>query len=322
MKILLFGRDGQLGRELCKRIDNKIFLSSSQDKFIGLTRADCDVTEDKVLKQILDKIQPDLILNATAYRKVDDSESHKSEAYAVNCLAPTIMAEYAFKNSAVLMHYSTDYVFSGNKIGGYSEKDEANPLNIYGASKRAGEIAIEELWENTLKVRAGGYTIFRTSWLYGEGSNFIKSILEISKTRDQLRIVNDQYGIPTSASWLANLSIDFLIKKNLKGLVFTDFSSGIYHAVPDGQTNWFNLAKKIFSYANELGFQSMIKTPDQIKPITSSSLKRIAKRPHSSVLKTDLLKSELNRLKIDCNFPEWELLTKKFISDLNERKLI
>ena len=198
MNVLVFGAGGQLGKAF------HALLSGRKDlevKYVG--RAECDLTNPLAITQVLEQSHAQLIINAAAYTAVDQAENDAESAFAVNANAPELMALYAVKHNATLLHYSTDYVFDGSKSGFYLEDDVCNPLGVYGKSKRAGEVAIQKAFESG---KAGQYAILRTSWVYGDGSNFIRTILRLAKEREELKVINDQYGVPTSAHWLACIS--------------------------------------------------------------------------------------------------------------------
>ena len=199
MKVLVFGAGGQLGKAF------HALLSARKDldvKYVG--RAECDLTDPLAMTQVLEQSQAQLIINAAAYTAVDQAETDTESAYAVNAHAPALMAQYAAKHKATFLHYSTDYVFDGSKSGFYLEDDVCNPLGVYGKSKQAGEVAIQKVFESS---QAGQYAILRTSWVYGDGGNFIRTILRLAKEREELKVINDQYGVPTSAAWLACTSL-------------------------------------------------------------------------------------------------------------------
>jgi dTDP-4-dehydrorhamnose reductase len=237
MNILIFGKDGQLGKAFHVLLD--ALLPALEDKpniqYVG--RSECDLTNAVGLNDFLNQLQPKLIINASAYTAVDQAEIEFDSAFAINARAPEIMAGYAASHDATFLHYSTDYVFDGEKYGHYLEDDVRNPLGVYGKSKAAGEEAIARAFDNN--HGSNQYAIFRTSWVYGDGGNFIWTILRLAKDRAELKIIHDQYGVPTSAAWLAQVSLDLATDG---GLEMRKFPSGIYHAVPAGETTWHGLA--------------------------------------------------------------------------------
>jgi len=284
MNILVFGKDGQLGKAL-KTIFDAIPPSSKLNvKYIG--RSECDLTDENALKRVLASSGANFIINASAYTAVDKAEAEQELAFAVNARAPELMAQYAAEHGATFFHYSTDYVFDGSKAGFYLEEDQRNPLGIYGKSKAAGEIAIEKAFINS----KGQYAIFRTSWVYGEGGNFIRTILHLAKDREELKIIHDQYGVPTSAHWLAGTTLELALDDDQ----IRQFNSGIYHAVPSGETTWYGLACLVVGTALKAGVSLKVK-PELIKPILAVEYPLPAPRPMNSRMNTDKLRKAIAR---------------------------
>lgn len=267
--ILILGSQGQLGRE----------LQRSFAGFGSITAADRDTIDLANAEQIraaMRRIQPDVILNAAAYTAVDRAESEPELAYAINAAAPCVLAEEARERSALLVHYSTDYVFDGAKPEPWIEDDLPNPLNVYGASKLAGERAVES---------AGGkYLIFRTSWVYGpHGKNFLLTMLRLGAERDKLSIVDDQIGAPTTSIELANAT-----RTIAEGILAGRYGepqnwTGVYHMTCTGKTSWFGFAQAIFACVAE-----MRKAPE-LTAIQSEAYPTPAKRPLNSVLSNEKL---------------------------------
>lgn len=225
----------------------------------------CDVTNQKNLVKQITSADPDIIINSTGFTAVDDAETHKNEAFKLNAEAIKNLAQISAKKNIPLMHFSTDYVFNGEKSKGYVESDSPSPISVYGASKAEGE---KELIKNT-----GKFWLVRTAWLYGpDGKNFVDTIIDLARKNDAkpLKIVNDQIGNPTLTLDLAAALLPLLKGK----------SYGIYHIVNSGQCSWYEFAKEIF---NILGI------PQEIIPITSSELNRPAKRPKYSILQNTRL---------------------------------
>ena len=285
MQILVFGKDGQLGKAFRKLFDEALIIQRHiQVRYVG--RDDCDLANADAITALLEQVRPNLIINAAAYTAVDRAEGESSIAHQINALAPQTIAQYAANQNAVLLHYSTDYVFDGSKSGFYLESDIRNPLGEYGKSKAAGEIAIENVFK---QVPNGQYAIFRTSWVYGEGGNFIKTILRLAKERNSLRIIEDQYGVPTSAEWLAAISLDLIFNTKWQ---LQRFVSGIYHAVPSGETSWYQLACHAVMFANEAGARLKVSVAD-IEPIATSEYPTPAPRPKNSRMSADKLKQAI-----------------------------
>ena len=231
MNVIVFGAAGQLGKAFHR------LLNEHQNLVVHyVTRTECDLSNSNAITRILKESQAKLIINTAAYTAVDKAETESESAYEVNAQAPEVMAQYATHNDATLLHYSTDYVFDGKKAGFYLEDEVCNPLGIYGKSKRAGELAIQKVFD---KSALGQYAILRTSWVYGDGGNFIRTILRLAKEREELKVINDQYGVPTSAHWLACISLELCLNSDNQ---IKSFPSGIYHAVPAGETTWYDLS--------------------------------------------------------------------------------
>ena len=319
MQILIFGKDGQLGKAFRGLFDSLKLLQSAQIQYIG--REQCDLSDVSALEDLLNQSKADLIINASAYTAVDKAETEVDLAYAINARAPEIMAQYTEKHGATFLHYSTDYVFDGDKYGFYLEDDVRNPLSVYGKSKAAGEVAIARIFSTST---AGQYAIFRTSWVYGDGGNFIRTILRLAKEREELKIIADQYGVPTSADWLARVSLNLVL--NVQGQL-NAFPSGIYHAVPTGETTWHVLATTAINAALEAGV--VLKTyPKAIKAIQASEYLSPAPRPMNSRMSTDKLQSVLassssyNELVMSQGFPHWEVMVREYVQKLAAAELI
>jgi dTDP-4-dehydrorhamnose reductase len=236
------------------------------------------------------------------------------------------MAQYAVVHNATLLHYSTDYVFDGSKVGFYTEDDPRNPLGIYGKSKAAGEQAIEDAFANLpaqlQEQHEAQYAIFRTSWVYGDGGNFIRTILRLAKERESLSIISDQHGVPTSAQWLAQVSLDLALTE---GGQIKRFPSGIYHAVPSGETTWHGLATLAVQTAGEAGASLKVK-PGAIKPILAVEYPLPAPRPMNSRMASNRLQA-LWKGDADINqraqlLEPWDGLVKAYVHQLVRSKLI
>jgi dTDP-4-dehydrorhamnose reductase len=321
MKTLVFGKDGQLGRAFKSLFDNYLVVPNLdlQVQYVG--RAECDLANSTEINVLLSQESPDLIINASAYTAVDKAESEIDLAYAVNAVAPEIMAQFAAKRGATLLHYSTDYVFDGEKYGFYLEDDLRNPLGVYGKSKAAGEEGIARVFAN---VTSGQYAIFRTSWVYGDGGNFIRTILRLAKEREALSIIADQYGVPTSAEWLAQVSLNLALNSSAQ---LNSFPSGIYHAVPSGETTWHGLASSVVNAALEAGVALKV-NPEAIKAIPASEYRLPAPRPSNSKMATDKLLTILHRSDSyndsdkNLSFPHWEGMVHEYVQKLALNGLI
>ncbi len=327
MNILIFGKDGQLGKVFKTIFDAKNLESMHRIDYVG--RSQCDLGSSTSIDEILDHYQPDLIINTAAYTEVDKAETEIDLAFAINARAPEIMAQYAVSHGATLLHYSTDYVFDGQKSGFYTEDDLRNPLSIYGKSKAAGEEAIEDAFKNLPEKSQAQYAIFRASWVYGDGGNFIRTILRLAKEREELKVISDQHGVPTSAQWLASVSLDLALGENGQ---IQRFPTGIYHAVPGGQTTWHDLASLVVGCAIEAGV--VLKTkPGAIKPILALEYPLPAPRPVNSKMATEKLRRVLatqrleisnsyNESKVGPDFPAWDVLVCEYVRKLVAERVI
>ena len=319
MNILIFGKDGQLGKAF-KTIFTQKIEEQHQIQYVG--RAECDLANAESIAALLNQIKPELIINAAAYTAVDKAETEIDLAFTINAKAPEIMAQYAVAHNATLLHYSTDYVFDGSKIGFYSEDDHRNPLGVYGKSKAVGEQAIENAFKNSPAQSNGQYAIFRTSWVYGDGGNFIRTILRLAKEHESLNVISDQHGVPTSAEWLAQVSLDVALTE---GGQIKQFPSGIYHAVPSGQTAWHGLATLAIQSAMEAGASLKVK-PEAIKPILAVEYPLPAPRPMNSRMACNRLQA-LWKGDIDINkrtqlLEPWDGLVKAYVHQVVRSKLI
>ncbi|MCK4706055.1 MAG: dTDP-4-dehydrorhamnose reductase [Gammaproteobacteria bacterium] len=294
MKILLFGKNGQVGWEL-----NRSLLPLGE--VVALGREDADFSKPDSLRKHVKEINPDIIVNAVAYTTVDKAEENEELANIINGVSPGVLAEEAIKINALLVHYSTDYVFDGTKKSPYVETDEPNPINAYGRTKLAGEQAIQS--------SGCDYFIFRTSWVYASrGNNFLLTILKLAKEREELSIVADQIGSPTAARLIAETSVLCLyqaMKEKKAGL----FTSDLYHLTASGFTSWHGFASEIVSAENKaLDLQLKVKN---IKKIPTADYPAPANRPMNSQL--SLLK--LERV-FSVNMPNWQQALSLCLEDM------
>lgn len=292
-KILLTGVNGQVGHALVQA------FARHNVAVTALDRSQLDLTDVQAIRSAVQKIQPDLIINPAAYTAVDKAESEPELAFAINANAPQSLAEAAERIGARLIHFSTDYVYAGNKQGVYVETDDTSPLSVYGKSKLAGEEAI----------RASGvqHLIFRTSWVYGAyGKNFMNTILRLAAEREELRIVADQFGAPTSSTSIAEALLGVLATWNNQ--------SGTYHLVNAGETSWHGFAQAIVECYAQLGLQPPLKTALQnIHAITTQEYPTPAARPANSRLGCSKLKQDFGVV-----LPHWR---DALLSELNLRAL-
>ena len=279
-KILLTGANGQVGHALQRALSSKTSLAHS---VISLDRSQLDLTDHDEIRRVIQMIKPDLIINPAAYTAVDKAETEPELAYAVNATGPRILAEEAAKIGARLIHFSTDYVYNGSKSSPYTEDDVTEPLSLYGKSKLAGEDAI----------RAVGlqHLIFRTSWVYDiYRENFLKTILRLAGERDELRIVADQIGAPTSSNSIAKATLSVMNR-------WQD-ETGVYHLVNAGKTSWHGFATAIVEEYSCLqrvrGWPLLKVTPANIQAITTEEYSAPALRPANSCLDCSKLERDFS----------------------------
>jgi dTDP-4-dehydrorhamnose reductase len=284
MKVLLTGSNGQLGRELTRQLEKK------KIDHVGYDIPEFDITDKDKITAIIAKERPTVIINCGALTNVDGCETQRELAMAINAAGPKYLAEIARDQDIVLVQVSTDYVFDGAGItvGGalrpYLETDPIDPKTVYGESKAAGEKAVSET--------APKYFIVRTAWLYGDGNNFVKTMLELASKHPKLTVVNDQVGSPTSTVDLAAAIID---------LIHTDHY-GLYHGTCEGQCSWYDFAVEIFRLSG-------IDIP--VEPVTSEQFVRPAPRPKYSVLEN----KALNDLKMN-HFRPWQDSLVEYLENL------
>ena len=282
MKIVILGANGQLGRELAEILQNKVNLKLYKKK-------DLDITDFIEVEKMINYEKPEILINAAAYTSVDNAENNINYAYKVNSEAPQKIAEILETYKGYLIHYSTDYVYDGEKEIPYKEIDKTNPLNIYGKSKLEGDKKIERYMTN--------YLIIRTSWVVSRyGNNFIKTILKLIKDNETLNIVKDQFGAPTSTYLISKITYEII--KNINSSKKID--SGIYNLSPRGRTNWYQMANKILERANDYDFLSE-SNKVKILPIDTIDYPTKAKRPKNSLLDTNKIEKALN-----IELPYWE----------------
>lgn len=260
MKVLITGAKGQLGQALLRLVselsDMEVFPFGSKE---------LDVTNEAMVEATLARLRPDVLINCAAHTAVDACETDAENAYRINALGPKYLARACHATGAAMVQVSTDYVFDGTKTTPYVESDLPNPQSVYGSTKLAGE-------EQAAKYLDRLY-IVRTAWLYGEGHNFVRTMLRLAAEGRPLKVVNDQYGTPTSHLELARMIL-FLIQTE---------NYGIYHATCEGFTTWYNFAREIFTLTN---------TQVSLNPVATNEFKTAARRPAYSVLENHKLKTE------------------------------
>jgi dTDP-4-dehydrorhamnose reductase len=289
MKILVTGKNGQLGKSI-----NKMIVNNKRDnEFVFVGREELDQSKKNSITSYFENNNFDIIVNCAAYTAVDKAEEEKELADQVNHLAVAQLAEIANKQQAKLIHISTDYVFDGESIEPYLESDPTRPINTYGKTKLAGEKAV-------LNLMSRNAVIIRTSWVYSEyGNNFVHTILKLGKDRDKLSIVDDQVGSPTYAGDLAKVIINILQNEKF---INTELVTQVYHYSNLGECSWYKFTKEIFELSD---------TKCTIYPITTKQYPTPAKRPMFTVLnKNKIIK------KFDINIPKWEDSLGRYIKTL------
>jgi dTDP-4-dehydrorhamnose reductase len=282
MTILLLGANGQVGHELQRSL-------APLGAVTALDFPEVNFAEPELLREIVRKLRPAIIVNAAAHTAVDKAESEPALAEALNARAPGVLAYEAQLLGAILLHYSTDYVFDGTKDGFWTETDAPNPLSVYGRSKLAGEEAVRA---------CARHVTFRTSWVIGaHGNNFIKTMLRLACERDSLRVVADQYGAPTSAALLADVTAAILTQ--MKTAPAGDSRWGLYHLVASGETSWHGLAQHLIGYAAAHG-AGLKARPETVSPIGTADYPTPATRPANSRLDTSKIRGTFG-----VNLPNW-----------------
>lgn len=298
MRILLFGGNGQVGTELRRSLaplGEVIVTTRSGELNDGICEA-ADFDHPATLAPLIDRIGPDVVVNAAAYTAVDRAESEPAAAYRANAQAPDLIAQACARRNAMLLHYSTDYVFDGRGTRPYREDDPTAPLGVYGASKLAGEQAIQ--------ASGARHLILRTAWVYAaHGSNFLRTMLRLAAERDELRVVSDQIGSPTSASLIADVSANVLARG--------PSCSGVWHLTAAGQTSWHGFAEGIVDTAHDMG---LLATRPRVVPIATTDFPTCAARPGYSVLDCSRLPAE-----IGIQLPNWHDELGKVLAKIAER---
>ena len=295
MKILLFGKNGQVGWELQRSLaplGELVALSTDSSDLCG------DFTNLDGIAQTVQSVAPDIIVNAAAYTAVDKAESEPDVAHTINALAPGVLAQAAQRCGAWLVHYSTDYVFDGSGNQPWLESDNTAPLNVYGQSKLEGEQAI----------LASGcrHLIFRTSWVYAaRGNNFAKTMLQLAQQRDSLQVIDDQFGAPTGAELLADVTAHAI-----RAALQRPEVSGLYHLVAGGETSWHGYANFVIDYARRAGIDIKV-AAEAIAAVPSSAFVTAAKRPNNSRLNTDKLQNTF-----DLHLPHWQSGVSRLLSEI------
>lgn len=291
MKILILGGSGQVGWELQRSL-------APLGDVVVVARPALDLCDPGSVGRVLGESQPDAVVNAAAYTAVDDAEMHPQQADAINHKAVDILARLAADRGCWLVHYSSDYVFDGSGSIPFGETNPTGPLNAYGRSKLAGDEAI---------VASGcKHLILRTSWVHApRGRNFVRSILKLARERDHLRVVSDQYGAPTSAELIADVTA-----RALEQIMHNEAQSGTYHIAAAGETSWHQIARHVVTEAGRLGADLKL-APEAIESIASADYPTPAIRPLNSRLQTQKLRDAFG-----LTLPDWQQGVGRTVAEL------
>lgn len=286
MKILLTGKNGQVGFELQRAL-------APLGEIVAVDQTDCDLADADAIRRLVSATRPDIIVNPAAYTAVDKAETDVARAQAINGTAPGVFGEEAAKLGALVVHYSTDYIFKGDKPGYYTEADAPDPQSVYGQTKLAGERA--------LAASDAKHLIFRTSWVFGaHGVNFAKTMLRLAAERSSLKVVADQFGAPTSAALIADVTAQILGQYIRQcRLASADFPHGLFHLVAAGRTNWHEYAQAVVQAAQAAGKPLRMRSGD-IQAIATAEYPLPAPRPANSCLDTTLLRNTFG-----LSLPDW-----------------
>ncbi|MGI9134764.1 MAG: dTDP-4-dehydrorhamnose reductase [Rhodoferax sp.] len=301
MKILLLGREGQVGWELQRSLAPLgTLLALGREARHNPDGLCGDLTQSPALLQTLQRIQPDVIVNAAAYTAVDRAESEADLAHAVNAAGPALLADFAQQSGAWLLHYSTDYVFDGSGTRPWHETDATAPQNVYGRTKLAGEQAV---------ARCARHLVLRTSWVYGaRGGNFARTILRLAGQRETLQVIDDQHGAPTGADLIADVSAHALRQVMRQG---APTQAGIYHLVAAGETTWNAYARYVLALAGT-ALPAIKLLATRVEPVSSAAFASAARRPLNSRLATDKLQTTFG-----LQLPDWKLGVERMLKEMN-----
>ena len=290
MKVVICGAKGQVGTDLVIESELRGYET------YGFSSSELDITDQAVLESKITDIKPDAVINAAAYTAVDKAENNKDRAYAINELGVKNLALICKILNIPLLHISTDYVFDGNNHDAYVETDLPVPTGVYGASKLAGELTLQQTWRK--------HIILRVSWVFGQyGNNFVKTMLRLANGRDELSVVNDQFGAPAPARAIAACLLDIVGKNNFGQ---SDFPWGLYHFQSDPGVTWYDFAQSIFKQASD---QGLIKKEIKVKPITSEQFVTPVTRPKNSKLDGFAINKTLGIQSAD-----WEVYLKEILT--------
>lgn len=298
-KILLFGKGGQVGWELQRSL-------SPLGELVAVDYDSKDLCGDfsnlSGLAETVRTVAPDIIVNAAAHTAVDKAESEPDLVRTINALAPGVLAQEASHINASLIHYSTDYVFDGSGSKAWRETDQTGPLSVYGATKLEGEQLIRQ--------SGCQHLIFRTSWVYSSrGGNFAKTMVKLAQERDSLRVINDQFGAPTGADLIADITAHAIRATQQSPSLF-----GLYHLVAAGETSWHGYASFVLDFAKRMGVSLKV-SPDAVQPVPTSEYPTAAVRPHNSRLNTAALESAY-----DLHLPNWQAGVARMLTETLDKQ--
>jgi len=300
MSILLLGANGQVGWELQRSL-------SPLGAVKICDRYNANLEDLDSLSALLDEYRPEIIVNAAAYTAVDKAETEIDKAKLINADAVSLLADKAKQLDALLVHFSTDYVFDGVKLDAYIETDEASPQSVYGETKLLGE--------NAIKDSGCKHLVFRTSWVYAiRGSNFPKTMMRLASERDELNVVSDQIGAPTSAELIADVT-SICLHQIIQNKIKAEKISGIYHLTPSGATSWHGFAQYVIKNALHYGSEFRI-TPENIIPISTAEYPLPAKRPANSLLNTQKICETFG-----VYMPDWEVHVDRLIREIGVQRV-
>lgn len=300
MKILLFGKGGQVGWELQRSLaplGELVALSTDSQALCG------DFTNPEGIAQTVRAVAPDIIVNAAAYTAVDKAESELELSRTINATAPGVLAQEAKRSGAWLIHYSTDYVFDGSGDKPWLEIDAIGPLNAYGKTKLEGE--------NAILATGCKHLIFRTSWVYAaRGGNFAKTMLRLAQERDRLSVIDDQVGAPTGADLISDITAH-----SIRSALQRPDVSGLYHLVAGGETSWHGYAGFVIDFARQAGLGINV-APEAVRPVPTSAFPLPASRPLNSRLDTRKLQNTFG-----LNLPHWQYGVTRMLTEILEKQL-
>ncbi|MBQ8326146.1 MAG: dTDP-4-dehydrorhamnose reductase [Lachnospiraceae bacterium] len=277
-KLIITGCNGQLGRAV-----NELLKDNTEYECVNTDVAELDITDMDAVNALFEEVKPYAVINCAAYTAVDKCETDKDNAYRINAIGPRNLSIAASKYDAKMVHVSTDYVFPGDGTVPYTEFDTTGPQSAYGATKLAGEHFVQQF--------ATKYFIIRTAWLYGDGNNFARTMLRLSETHDKVRVVNDQFGTPTSAKELAKAILYLLPTENY----------GLFHGTCEGSCSWADFAAEVFRLAG---------LPTKVEGISTEEYGSPTKRPAYSILENKMFK-----LTTDFMFADWKDAIAEYMKD-------